>query len=111
MGAIGGLHLSVTNNKLVFTRDITGFESSDYRQLDARIFEYNFSTNTATQINVQKPAGFNDLEVRYSPNEAELIFVSTSNDGISAKNIFKYATGVTDSRVQLFNNATMPNWK
>jgi hypothetical protein len=110
-GAISGLHLSVTNNKLVYTRDISGFESSDYRQLDSCIFEYNLSTNTATQLNVQKPAGFNDLDVRYSPNEAELIFVSTSNDGISPKNIYKCAAGVTDSRVQLFNNATMPNWK
>jgi curli production assembly/transport component CsgF len=31
--------------------------------------------------------------VRYSPNEAEIIFVNTSNDGISQKNIFKRTLG------------------
>lgn len=111
MGAIGGLHLSVTNNKLIFTRDITGFESFDYRQLDTRIFQYDFTTDLVTELNVQKPAGFNDLDVRYSPNEAELIFVSTSNDGISNRNIYKYTVGNTSSRIQLYGNCIMPDWK
>ena len=96
---------------MVYSRDITGFESFDYRQLDSRIFQYDFTTDTATEVNVQKPAGFNDFEVRYAPNEAELLFVSTSNDGISARNIFKYAIGITGSRVQLFDHAIMPDWK
>ena len=111
MGAIGGLHLSVTNSKLIFTRDITGFESFDYRQLDTRIFQYDFITDVITEINVQKPAGFIDTDVRYSPTEAELIFMSTANDGISQKNILKYTIGVTGSRMEIFENAIMPDWK
>jgi hypothetical protein len=111
MGAIGGLHLSVTNSKLIFTRDITGFESFDYRQLDTRIFQYDFITDLITEINVQKPAGFIDTDVRYSPTEAELIFMSTANDGISQKNILKYTIGVTGSRMEIFENAIMPDWK
>ena len=111
MGAIGGLHLSVTNSKLIFTRDITGFESFDYRQLDTRIFQYDFITDLITENNVQKPAGFIDTDVRYSPTEAELIFMSTANDGISQKNILKYTIGVTGSRMEIFENAIMPDWK
>lgn len=111
MGAIGGLHLSVTNNKLIFTRDISGFESFDYRQLDTRIFQYDFTTNIISEINVQKPNGNIDIDVRYSPTEADLIFMSTANDGISQKNIFKYTIGLSGSRVQLFENAIMPDWK
>jgi dipeptidyl aminopeptidase/acylaminoacyl peptidase len=111
LGAISGLHLSVTNNKLIYTRDITGFESFDYRQLDSRIFQYDFSTNLSIALDVQKPAGYNDSDVRYSPTEAELLFMSTPNDGLSPKNSYKYSIGTTSSRVQLYENAIMPDWK
>ena len=111
MGAISGLHLSVTNNKLIYTRDITGFESFDYRQLDSRIFQYDFNTNLSIALDVQKPAGYNDSDVRYSPTEAELLFMSTPNDGLSPKNSYKYSIGTTSSRVQLYENAIMPDWK
>ncbi|RRJ93017.1 carboxypeptidase regulatory-like domain-containing protein [Flavobacterium macacae] len=110
-GAIGGLNFSVTGTKLIFTRDISGFENQDYRQLDSRVFEHNFSTNITTQINTEKPAGTVDLDVRYSPSEAELIFVNTSNDFMSVRNIQKYVVGTTTSRVTLFTNGTMPDWE
>ena len=111
LGAISGLHLSVTNTKLIYTRDITGFESFDYRQLDSRIFQYDFTTNLSTAIDVQKPAGYNDSDVRYSPTEAELLFMSTPNDGLSPKNSYKYSIGIVNSRVQLYEDVTMPDWK
>ena len=110
-GAAGGLHLSVDNQKLIFTRDISGFESSDYRQLDTRIYMHNFTTNTTAEVPVERPNGTNDLDVRFSPNEADLIFVNTSNDGISPRKIVKFSIGTTSSRITLYNNATMPDWK
>lgn len=110
-GASSGLHLSVDNSKLVFTRDITEYESNDYRQLDSRIFMYNFSSGLITEIDVQKPTGYNDLDVMFSPNEAELIFVSTSNDGVSLKTITKCGIDSSNTREPLFDNATMPDWK
>lgn len=110
-GAAGGLHLSVNNTKLVFTRDVSGYQSSDYRQLDNRIFMYDFTTNATTEVAVQRPAGYNDLDVRFSPNEAELIFVSTSNDGVSPRTITKYTMGTSNSRTTLFSNGVMPDWK
>ena len=110
-GASGGLHLSVDNTKLVFTRDITEYESSDYRQLDSRIFMYDFVLDVITEIDVQKPAGYNDLDVMFSPNEAEVIFVSTSNDGVSIKTITKCEIRSSSSRASLYDNAIMPDWK
>lgn len=110
-GAYSGLHLSVDNTKLVFTRDITEFESSNYRQLDSRIFMYDFVLNTISEVDVQKPAGYNDLDVMFSPNEAEVIFVSTSNDGVSIKTITKCGLDLSIQREALFNNASMPDWK
>lgn len=110
-GAISGLNFSVTGNKLIFGRDITGFQNPDYRQLDTRVFEYNLISNTIAEIPTEKPAGTVDLDVRYSPNEAELIFVNTSNDFISVRNIQKYIIGSTASRTTVFTNATMPDYE
>jgi hypothetical protein len=110
-GAAGGLHLSVDNQKLIFTRDVSGFESGDYRQLDSRIFMHNFTTNITSELTTQRPSGTNDLDVRFSPNEADIIFVNTSNDGLSARNVVKYSIGATNSRAILYTNATMPDWK
>jgi hypothetical protein len=110
-GAVGGLNFSITGQKIVYTRDVTGYESSNYRQLDSRIFEYNFATGTSLQIITDKISGTNDLDVRYSPNESELIFINTSNDGISIKNTVKATTGVVNSRSVLFSGTLMPDWE
>lgn len=110
-GAAGGLQFSIDNQKLIFTRDVSGFQSNEYRQMDNRIFMYNFNTNTTSEIAVQKPNGTNDSDVRFSPNEADLIFMNTSNDGLSIKNIVKYSLGTTNSRVVLYTDALMPDWK
>ena len=110
-GAVGGLNLSVDNQKLLFTKDNSGFESSDYRQLDTRIYIHNFSTNTTSEVSVNRPNGTNDLDVRFSPNEADLIFVNTSNDGLSIRNIVKFSIGLINSRTILYTNATMPDWE
>lgn len=110
-GAVGGLHFSVNNQKLLFTRDITGYQAPDYRQLDTNIFMYDFVTALTTQLAVSKPAGSNDLDVRFSPNEADLLFVNTSNDGVSVRYIQKFTMGTTGSRTTLYTNGTMPDWK
>lgn len=110
-GAIGGLNFSITGQKIIYTRDVSGFEDANYRQLDARIFEYNFGTKASNQIITEKIAGTNDLDVRYSPNEADLIFTNTSNDGISIKNIVKTSIGIVNSRTVLFSGTAMPDWE
>ncbi|WP_343588544.1 carboxypeptidase regulatory-like domain-containing protein [Flavobacterium sp.] len=110
-GAASGLNFSVSGLKLLYARDVSGFENSNYRQLDSRIFEYSFVLGNSYELTTGKPQGTNDLDVRYSPNEAELIFMNTSNDGLSVKNVVKTGIGVTDSRVILFTGASMPDWE
>jgi hypothetical protein len=113
-GAAGGLNFSVDGNRLLYVRDLSGFESSNYRQLDSRIFMYDFTTSTSTDVSAEKPAGTNDLDPRFSPDEAEVIFVNTSNDGISQKNIYKVTvtTGTGASvRTELFPDSSMPDWE
>lgn len=110
-GAVSGLNLSIDNQKIVYTRDVSGYQSSSYRRLDSRIFIYNHPTNTSTELITNKTDGYNDLDVKFSPNEAEVIFVNTSNDGISIKNIQKASITNADSRVTLFSGGSMPEWK
>ena len=110
-GALGGLNFSVTGQKLIFTSDISGFETPNYRQLDTRVYQHVFVTGQTTEIGLERPAGTLDLDVRYSPNEADLIFMNTSNDGLSIKNIVKYNINTLLSRTILFTNASMPDWE
>ena len=113
-GAASGLNLSVTNQKVLYSYDVSGFQSTSYRRLDSRLFIYEWTTNSTTDISVNKPVGTNDLEPIFSPNEAFAIFTNTSNDGISQKNVFKIEVvpdGNTDSRQELYLNAFMPDWE
>ncbi|PWB21772.1 carboxypeptidase regulatory-like domain-containing protein [Flavobacterium sp. HTF] len=110
-GGAGSLNFSVSGQKLLYTRDISGFESTNYRQLDSKIYEYNFILGNSYEIITEKIAGTNDLDARYSPNEAEIIITNTSNDGISVKNIVKTGIGITNSRAVLFTGSSMPDWE
>ncbi len=110
-GAVSGLDLSVTNQKILYSYDVSGFESEDYRRLDSRMFIYDMVAMTTTDISDNKPNGTNDLEPIFSPNEAFAIFTNTSNDGISQKDVYSVEIGVEDSRNLLYSNAFMPDWE
>jgi dipeptidyl aminopeptidase/acylaminoacyl peptidase len=114
-GAVGGLDLSIRGNMLLYTHDVSGYESNSYRRLDSRLFLYNLATGETTDLSLRKPDGTNDLDPRFSPNEAEVVFVNTSNDEISPRNIYtirleNYNTD-TESRSLLIENGFMPDWE
>jgi Tol biopolymer transport system component len=82
--------------------------------LDTRIFVYNFVTSTGKDLSNDKLAGIIDLNLKFSPNEAKIIFVNTSNDGLLLKSIYKMDldfTRTTNNRTLLFLNAMMPDWE
>ena len=110
-GAVGGLDFSFDGSKLLYTHDISENENTQYRQLDTHMFIYDFNTLTSTNVSNGKESGSNDLDPRFSPNEAELIFVNTSNDGISQNNILTLEIGGTIERTALVEDAKMPDWK
>lgn len=111
-GAAGGLNFSVDGNLLLYTYDISGHQDNNYRQLNTHIFIYNMQTGDVTDVSVasEKPDGTNDLDPRFSPNNAEVIFTNTSNDGISVKNIMRI-TLQDITRTALFPDAEMPDWE
>lgn len=109
-GAVSGLNLSVTNNFLVYSYDVSGFENVNYRRLDSRVFVYDIANDTTQDVSDNKPGGTNDLEPIFSPNEAFVIFTNTSNDGISERFINRLEVGEGNREV-LYNNAFMPDWE
>lgn len=117
-GAAGGLNFSVDGQLLLFTRDLSGYQdgSGNYRQLDSHIFIYNLTSNAISDISSEseKALGTNDLDPRFSPNNAQVIFMNTSNDNISQRNVIviDLNSSMTDlSRATLFSNGEMPDYE
>lgn len=117
-GASGGLNFSVDGQLLLFTQDVSNYQdgSGNYRQLDSHIFIYNLSNNAVNDISSEseKAMGTNDLDPRFSPNNAQVIFMNTSNDNISQRNVMviDLNSTMTDlSRATLFSNGEMPDYE
>lgn len=110
VGSTGGGSFSINGTKILYTRDISGFESADGRQLNARIIQKDINSQVAIDLSINKVDGTNDLDPRYSPDGAKVIFTNTNNDGISTKNILMMNTDGT-ARTLLFENAEMADWR
>lgn len=113
-GAIGGIDWNITGDKLVYTYDVSGYQSTDYRQLDKDIFIYDFNEEESTNISEisSKPDGTNDANPRFSPNDAQLIFTNSSNALFSERSVQSIEIANADSeRPVLISNAEMPDYK
>ncbi|MCW5519261.1 carboxypeptidase regulatory-like domain-containing protein [Aureitalea sp. L0-47] len=110
-GAVGGLDLSIDDQKILYSYDVSGFENEDYRQLDTRLFIYDRSTMETTDVSDNKPAGTIDLDPIFAPNEAFVIFTNTSNDGLSQRNVLRLDLNTQDTREVRHEDAFMPDWQ
>ncbi|MBT8393945.1 MAG: DPP IV N-terminal domain-containing protein, partial [Bacteroidia bacterium] len=102
---------SFDGSQLLYTYDISENENIQYRILDSNMFIYDFNTLTSENVSDGKSGGSNDLDPKFSPNGAQLIFVNTSNDGISQKNVLTVNINQQESREVIYSDAFMPDWK
>ena len=109
-GSTGGGVFSINGTKILYTQDISGFNSISGRQLNSRIFQVDINSGIRVDLSSEKINGTNDFDARYSPDGAKVIFMNTSNDGISQKDIYIMDLD-GDNRTLLFENAEMPEWK
>jgi len=109
-GTVQSPSFSINGQQILYTHDISGLESPDGRQLDSRIFIYDIVGGTSTDISSSKPAGTNDLNPRFSPTGAQVIFENRSNDNSGASSIW-IVDLVSKARKQVFSNASMPDWR
>jgi TolB protein len=109
-GAEGGPTLSILGDKYLYTRDTSGLETPDGRQLDAHIYIRNTGGSVQTDASMQKPPGTNDLDPRYTANGGAIIFVNTDNTGTGVRNIWTVnLLGL--QRKLLIANGEMPDWE
>lgn len=113
LGAVGGVDWNITGDQLLFTHDISGYEDSEYRQIDTRILLYHFSDASIEDLSAQsdKPNGSIDIDPQFAPNDAGIIFTNTSNDLISIKSIYFIDLNQPTVRELILFNAQMPDYK
>ena len=110
-GAVGGIDFNFEGTKLIYAYDDSQIENIEYRQLNSNIYLYDLILDTAQNVSTSKLGGTNDLDPKFSPNESEVIFTNTSNDGVSQKNIVKVEISDVSTRTELVANGSMPDWK
>ncbi|MBB1140451.1 carboxypeptidase regulatory-like domain-containing protein [Myroides sp. WP-1] len=110
-GASSGLQLSNNGTKVLYAYDLEGTENRNYRRISSKLFIYDSVANQSTEISTEIEPGTNDLEPRFSPNEAYVIFTNTSNDERSPQHVYiKELNNLLKTRVEKFKNAAMPDW-
>jgi TolB protein len=115
-GRVDSPSFSINGLNVVYTRDTQGFNDPTGRQLDAHIIIQR-TDGTGTPVDVSantlgttKVVGTNDLYPRYTSDGFHLIFVNAPNPDGSTPNVW---TCELDGRgrIQLFQNATLPDNK
>jgi TolB protein len=103
---------SVDGLKLLYSLDKSGFQDEQGRQLDARIYLLDTKTKGVADLSAVtgKVAGTNDLEPRFSPTGAKIVFTSTDNTGTGECQVMVIDT-VGKSRTVLIGKAEMLYWR
>jgi TolB protein len=101
---------SLDGTKVMFTHDISGYQNQDGRQLDSHIFIYSVNGSDSVDVSLNKPAGTNDTNPRFSPDGAKIIFNNAPNDGSKTPGIWIMDTDGTDRRM-IIEDGIMPDWK
>lgn len=111
-GALENPVFSIDGQKILYTYDVSGFQSPDGRQLNARIFKYNRQTGQTKDMSTHKPSGTNDLYPRYTDDGARILFVNTNNTLGSRKDLWMMHPDSTYShhRTRLVTDVEMPGW-
>ena len=117
---VGNPVFSATGNEVLYTSDKDNFQNEQGRQLNAQITMLTLVTRVpwivvgaGTDARSTKPSGTNDLEPRFSPDGARIIFINTSNTGTGETTVvtvdFDGKTG--QNRTALIQAAEMPYWR
>lgn len=109
-GALGGIDITANGNQIIYTRDLSGSQNTSYRQFQSRIFIFDTSTLTSTQLNTNSIAGENDLDCKYSPDEGAIIFTRVLNNLGAIPIVLKFQFGAATQEDPLFTAASMPDW-
>lgn len=108
-GSMESPSFSVDGKSIMFTRDVSGYESLDGRQLNSHIFIMSIIGTDTIDISANKPAGTNDLQPRFSPDGAHIIFINSSNVLDAPADIWIMDIN-GNNRTKVIDDAIMPEW-
>ncbi|RPD47791.1 hypothetical protein DNI29_10130 [Hymenobacter sediminis] len=117
-GRLDSPSFSVDGRRVMYTRDVDGFDDGTGRQLNAHIFTQNLDGSGLLDVSAgqggtsgtTKPNGFNDVMPRYAPDGSKIIFVQINNVSRSTPDVYTMDLDGR-SRARLFQNAALPDWK
>ncbi|MTI30732.1 carboxypeptidase regulatory-like domain-containing protein [Xanthovirga aplysinae] len=110
-GRVGDPSFSIDGKSILYTYDVSEFESQDNRQLDTHIFLMAIDSSSVEDLSQNnKDNGTNDLMPIFSPDGANIIFYNVPNDGIGEPSVW-----IMDSsggnRELVYEGALTPHWK
>ena len=115
-GRLDSPSFSIDGTRLLYTRDVSGFNGVNGRQLDTHIFTQRLDGTSLLDVTASsgsvnpKSSGTNDLMPRYSPDGYSIIFVNQINDNFTPGDVWTVdATGT--GRQKRITNAALPDWK
>ena len=117
-GRLDSPSFSIDGRRLLYTRDVDGFDDGTGRQLNAHIFTQNLDGSDLVDVSAGvtgtttsgKPLGYNDVTPRYAPDGSRIIFVQVNNVRQSVPEVWVMELDGR-SRTRLFQNAALPDWK
>lgn len=101
---------SIDGKKIMYSYDVSQFENSSGRQLDAKVYIYDIATGEDENVSDLKLAGTNDIYPRYSPNGAWVIMVNTDNSGMGIEYIYGGQLSL-NTRYEWIIDGTTPDWR
>lgn len=109
-GIIESPVFSIDGRSLLYTCDVSGFQSADARQLNAHIFSVNTDGSGLTDLSANKPDGTNDRYPRYSPDGAKIIFTNVPNDASMPGSVY-VMDKAGSSRTLIIQDGEVPDWR
>lgn len=110
-GRLDSPSYSIDGRQIMYTRDLSGIDDPTGRQLNAHIFVQRPDGTGLLDLSAHKPAGTNDLNPRFSPDGAKIIFVNAANDNIAPPEVWVMDAADGTHRTRLLLNAAYPDWK
>ncbi len=115
-GRTGGPYFAKNGSSIVFTHDehpspptLQGGEQGDAQIFYLPNLNVPFEPFSVSLVN--KPAGTNDINPRFSPSGAFIIFSNHDIDGLVEPKVYRVNISEPENRTMFFENALMPDWR
>tara|TARA_R100000935_G_scaffold9625_1_gene19547 strand:- start:29893 stop:31413 length:1521 start_codon:yes stop_codon:yes gene_type:complete len=110
-GAAGSIDITANADRVLYNRDLSGSENTDYRLFQSRLFIYDLNTDMIEMLDTDVDSGENDFDGQFTPSEGGVIWTrKASNINSIPEILLRDLQNATDD-TSLFTNSFMPDWE